>query len=451
MTGEKVPHEDNGGEHSLTTHSQTLPNHSISEQELKELFSISSKNESHDLFSMEQELEKARNESNKQSRFLDDPNNPKFLETMRFEALNRNILQSETFVEALAAPAKQLLSTYLQNLEERKFLPNDRLYFFNTWKKEGMGVPNIHGSFPVHSTSQGFFLRWQEHGVLVNPGFFVLEALQEKGLSIHEIDSVILTRCDKELCQAIIRLHELNQDLNRLRGKNHPIQFYLARSAYQELVPLLRPQYRYEKSNVHPLDLYLDTPDVETVRPSTNLSLSYFSLSSTAFHKHEALNLGIKLILESKDGNKTVSYVSETSWRPHLDQFLKGSDLLLFGFGSTSNEDLKKERYQQDCLGFYGSLSLLEKVSPKLAIALEFDSRSASRRLEIIKRLREDLLERGREEVLLPIDNSLEIDLQRFFILCSASKEFIDPAWIKVLGGQTPFSALQYLSPSSYI
>lgn len=348
---------------------------------------------------------------------------------------------------------QKLLEDYIEEVSSRVECQENCLFAFNTWSKDIKDLPLPLHLDPRKSINDGIYLRFKGKGIAINPGRHFLEALHKKSFSLLDIDYVIVTHSKREALQDISHIYDLNSQLNRLLGKPHVIQYYFNRATYQEMIQILKPRYRQEKSALHCLELYLDTPDVERIELQEGITLGYFltAQSFNPFSPVESLNLGIKLELEDRELTRTVGYVSGSQWTPILGHHIGSVDVLIAGFGTTQQSDLEKERYLDDCLGYYGTLSLIEEAPPTLALLGEFNKTVAGARLEIVKKLREDSASASPNTTVLPIDPDLNVDLEKMQIQCSVTKEWIPPCLAKIVQGSDPLGNLQFLSPSSYI
>jgi len=343
------------------------------------------------------------------------------------------------------------LEDYLQKVLSRPAPQENCMLLMNTWSKDsqGLSLPTEHPS--MNEQNDGLFIRFAGKGIAVNPGPRFLEALYKKNFSLLDIDYVIVTHSRREAFQDISGIFELASEINRLLGKPHVIHYYFNRIAYQEMIQILKPRYRQEKSALHCLEIYLDTPDVEKIELQKGITLGYFltSKSFNPLNPSGSLNLGIKLDLQEGTKKRSIAYVSSSQWTPLLGAHVGDADILIAGFGYTQKSDLEGERYLDDCLGYFGTATLIQESPPALAIITEFDKRVAGARLEIIKKIRENV--ELPETTVIPGDPDLFVDLSDIKIRCSITGSLVAPDLAKVVQGSDPVSGLQFLSPASYI
>ncbi|MCB1135605.1 MAG: hypothetical protein KDK78_04985 [Chlamydiia bacterium] len=147
-----------------------------------------------------------------------------------------------------------------------------------------------------------------------------------------------------------------------------------------------------------------------------------------------------------------MSYVSGTAWTPALVPNLAGSDILIAGFGNTCQDDYSKMRYNSDCLGYFGTYSLMEQVAPKLLLCCEFGGREGDIRMEVVKKMRQEHAYGSKQQtVILPGDTGVCVDLRHLLLCCSVSRQLVDPSQVRVTKSDSAFGPLAYLSPSSVV
>ena len=387
-------------------------------------------------------------------------------------------LALEQKVKAFEKTRSELIKGYMEQGHKRSVLHDNFLYILNGWnstsphyfsdKKGSSSLPLLF-SEQLRKASGGFYLRWNGKGIVINPGANFLEHFHRCGLHIRDIDHVIATRHTKETYADLKGIYDLNYQLNASSTDLHIIHYYLHHQAFQEIGRTLKPNFKQERHTIHSLELYLDSPESEKIEIETGIHLCYFATSSSRsyvsqnFSQEDRISklpssLGIRL--ELKPMTKTtyakeniqIGYVSGTAWSPQLSNYLNNCDILISGFENTNADDFKKVKYQDDCLGYYGTYSLLEEVAPRLLLCCEFGNSNGDIRIEAIKKLRQEYAAQNRvkkqSSLVLPGDVGLYIDLKTVLIQCSVSKTLVDPSLIKVVKPAEAFGQLQYLSPA---
>jgi len=335
---------------------------------------------------------------------------------------------SQKIEEALHQREKNL-KDYKRHLEERPIPKEEFLTILNGWN--GNRSP-----YPCCTASTGVFLRSMQYGIVINPGRHFLDHFHDAGYLIHDIDAVIVTQ-EADHCQEdLLALYHLNEELNELKSKRHVIQYYLHPSVMREHAQCLKSQYKEERHTLHSLELFANSENIETIPLHSDISIGYFSSSSSQ-------NLGI--IIECP--RHKIGYISGCSWSPMLPVRLKGCDILCLGVGYSTQEDLTLQKHLHDCLGFYGIHSLLEHLEPKILLCSEFTSQMGDLRLEFVHELRQA----NTSLTILPADFGFYLDLQKQRLRCSISNKLLDIQHVKVTRNQGSFSKLHYLSEDSVL
>lgn len=361
------------------------------------------------------------------------------------------------------------LSNYLDRWLRRPPLPDHCLQIFHGWKRHHETQQNMPSALETSSlffgdtslkSTGGFYLRWNNMGIVINPGKTFLFHFHQSGLHIKDIDIVIATREEASTYADIEEIHDLNSRLNRASGEQQIIHYYLNQKAYRELSTLLKPHSKLERNAIHCLELFAESPEIEQVKLGEGILLHYFttqpqfSLTSHSFrHQLAQSNLGIRLELSKSHSNETsnitLGYVSGVSWSPFMGHHLAKCDILLAGIGDTNQNDYNKVVHLNDCLGYYGICSLLEDTLPKLLICTEFGSREGDLRLELIKKMRAEYADKS--TIILPADIGMYMDLKTLSIKCSMTHQYVRPDLIKTVRTSGLFGLMHYLAPANYL
>ncbi|MBS4169234.1 hypothetical protein [Parachlamydia sp. AcF125] len=298
-----------------------------------------------------------------------------------------------------------------------------------------------------HSQTYGSYLRWNEKGIAINPGVHFLHHFHEQGLHIRDIDYVIVTQ-DRPLCYAGIKqIYDLAYKVNRLDTEPKIIHYYLNQKAYQELSLILKPHFKQERNTVHSLELFVDSTDMEKIELNEDIVLHYFPVAKDKTSQTLGIRLDLRL-LEAPYSEIKCGYYSGGAWSPSLGNFLKNCDVIIAGLGNTSPHDYGKHRYNENSLGYFGCMTLLDEARPSLFLFTELDGTQGDIRLEIAKKMRAEC---KNQTVILPADCNLAVHLKKRQIQCSLSKKWVDPQEIHVVKASMPFGKLSYISNRHFL
>lgn len=358
------------------------------------------------------------------------------------------------------------MQRYLEGTRQRSILPDNSLFIFNGWGSQSNS--NSIATFDrlteeSRQSHGGHYIRWENRGIVLNPGPDFMLHFHRQGFSIRDIDFVIVTRNHPDAYSDVKTIYELSSQLNKCAGELQIIHYYLQQQAYQELSHLLKPTSKQAKHTIHKLEMFPDSPDVETIELDDGITLNYF-LSMTCeqlfrpqrhfegFSKGHSSALGIRLELYNEANSIRLGYLSGMGWSPLLAHHLGPCEVLLAGFGNTLPTDYSRLSYNEDCLGYYGCYTLLHEVNPHLLLLTEFGGREGDIRLEIVKKIRAD---RNHDELcslnqtaILPADIGLTIDLHSLKAHCSMTQHEVPSNDLCVVASASDFGQLQYLSPT---
>lgn len=378
----------------------------------------------------------------------------------------------EQRMKAFQRDHTESLCNYMDWSHRRLPVEDNCLLVLNGWDYTGLGSSHS-CQLPASSsrrTTGGYFLRWRRKGIVINPGPQFLDNFHNHGYHIRDIDFVIVTRDSLEAHADIKSIYDLNYRVNKMDPNNlHIINYYLNQQSHRDISMVLKPHFKQERNTLHCLELYMDSPDLECLDLCGEVSLSYFPPTTpevqgqgrTEAQFRGQACVGIRLQLKAEEGVRasvgqknaiSVGYVSGTCYSPLLAHHLSGCDILLTGFETTSVDDYSKLKYNPDSLGFFGTQTLVEEVSPPLLISCEFGGREGDIRVEAIKKLRQERLSNSKcNTVALPGDTGLLVSLESLKVRCSVNNSFTDPCHVHVAKTRDSYGKLQYLSPSSFL
>lgn len=357
----------------------------------------------------------------------------------------------ETSIRNFQNSQKEWINQYIEKAKNRHSLPDHCLYILHGWN-------HAHHFLTEHARkgTGGYFLKWNGKGIVINPGPQFLKNFHEQGLVIQDIHYVIITSDIPEAYDDVKEIYALNSLLNKYNSDLHIIHYYLNQDAYQDLSPLLKPNFKQERHTVHPLELFLDSPDIEKAELSPGIILHYFPVSKNE-NTHSSASLGLRFELKLASSQPLrdkaslwLGYISNTGWSPLLTHYLGTCDYLITGFGNTSSQDYGRIKYNEDSLGYSGTYSLFEEIKPRMLICSEFGGREGDIRVEVVKKMdsqySETCTHRLEKPSIFPGDKGLFIDLKEHKIACSLTKKLTDPADIRVVKTADSFGNLHYLS-----
>lgn len=289
----------------------------------------------------------------------------------------------------------------------------------------------------------GYFLYWQKKGIVIDPGHNFLENLTKQGLSIADIDVVIVTHLHldhtDDLLPLLDLLYQYNEYLERQDSESKIVDFYMNRTTFSMFGDLLG-------SSKYATPHLLDAKEKE---PSKTKIHDVEIKVIPTFHK-ELLGgqEGIGLILnlcEGDDSRHQISFTGDTGWQstyPYT-QFSK-TDLLVVHIGSLKEEEFDDEYYYENHLGGKGALKLCTKLIEeyvdklKFIIFSEFGEEFSGMRKDIVNQIKEGVkknlpqLSSSIKTKFIPADLGLKVRFRRgkIEVLCTDEDEPIVKAGV---------------------
>ncbi len=284
---------------------------------------------------------------------------------------------------------------------------------------------NEDGPGPDERLGGGYFLTWKGHGIVIDPGTDFVTQLYRKGLSIADVDTIIVTHCHLDHIRDLESLVDLNYRHNRAKeSKPRPgdddfrqIQFKLCQSAAMKYDQYLKasgcckkPTHLDSEGNPWPISEFIDVLAVPVKHSDINGS--------------DDETIGLVLALKGDDGEVTlrVGFTSDSRWFKELPDGFADCDVLVAHLGTIEagepgNPDFLKTDLKNH-LGTKGCFRLMHGVKPKLFVMGEFGEELVETRLKILQVFNKNKPDETR--FVLGGDSNLAIELgENLSVYCS--------------------------------
>lgn len=292
----------------------------------------------------------------------------------------------------------------------------------------------------------GFYFRFRGYGIVVDPGIGFVSLMHRNNIFINDIDAVIVTHshldhnCDVGAISAL--LHDYNSNKQRERSffekflecgvdEPHNITWYMDEETEQST------QYILDAKDVHLLSECCDGKSIELCE-----DIRLYAVR-TKHIKGNDKTYGIKLCFGSDAVNNKWGYTSDTCYFDELGDFFEGVSVLLFNISDIYPSDVEGRKSKRSHLGFDGSVTLLKRVIPEIALASEFCCTNGDYRYEIVKALR-----KVTGTCVYPSDPGFMMDIDKKFIRCSLCGKNIPPDDIRITRPEKEFGKIQYICSS---
>jgi len=283
----------------------------------------------------------------------------------------------------------------------------------------------------AESRGGGYFLEWNDYGIVIDPGFnFVqnfLEVKDKEGnpkFSITDIDAVVITHAHNDHTSDFEALLNLVYEYNDKNKTQKLIDVYLSPSAMKKLIGLFSLQ---RKIINHIYTLNSDDSQIEITK---GLMLGAIPA------KHHDIVSGeycIGLVFTGED--KKIVFTSDTGWSSNLLQSAyekhEGCDYLIAHIGTVTQQemnypneqgnisddkDLEERILDKHHLGLIGVIKAIETLKPKYVILSEFGEELKGLRCRICKILQSSLAEYTTR--VIPGDIALQIRIDNAKVHC---------------------------------
>ena len=301
------------------------------------------------------------------------------------------------------------------------------------------------GPGPDERLGGGYFLVWKGHGIVIDPGVDFVTQLYRKGLSIADVDTVIVTHCHLDHTRDVESLVDMNYRYNQAKGfQPHPanddfrqLQFRLCDSAFMKYSEYLKtsgccrsPEQLVRGGNTNRITGFIEVQAV----PAQHMDING--------RDQEAIGLVFVL----KDGSGPVMRVgitSDSKWIETLPESFSGCDVVVAHLGTIEVGDEKaatagKAGEAADAgkdvngggflktdlknhLGTKGCFRLLQHVKPRVFVVGEFGEELVETRFKILQVFHR--LKPQETRFVLGADSNLAIGLGKELSVCCSHPE----------------------------
>lgn len=290
----------------------------------------------------------------------------------------------------------------------------------------------------------GFYFRYKGHGIVIDPGIGFVSLMHRNNIFIDDIDTVIVTHAHLDHNCDVEKLSALNYDYNKSRKREDKFykQFFIGNinedhkiTWYMDAETIRTTQEILKDNNVYCLGNYCGS---NSAKISENVQLSAIRT------QHETNNeetYGIRLNFKTTSVTKKWGYTSDTVYFEDLGDFFINSDVLLFNISDMYIADVEGVKSKYGHLGFDGSINLLKKATPAIALTSEFCCMNGDYRYETVKALREY----SDSTLVFPSDPGLVMGIADGSMRCSLCQEDFLISDIRVARPEQEYGKIQYI------
>lgn len=203
----------------------------------------------------------------------------------------------------------------------------------------------------------GYFLRWRNFGVAIDPGHNFIENLYQTNHSINEIDAVVITHDHLDHTSDFEAIIGLLYQFNK-RGNPKKISVYLNPTTYRKFShSLKRDPFIGRIKKLQP-----DPKKYCVIANSIRLS-SIFAQHKELGGLEKAVSLRFQLSTGKRGESISVGFTSDTGWHENLRPFFRDVELLVTHVGSIKRYEIEEAKFYSSHLGVLGLFKILQEIS----------------------------------------------------------------------------------------
>jgi ribonuclease BN (tRNA processing enzyme) len=203
----------------------------------------------------------------------------------------------------------------------------------------------------------GYFLRWKNVGVAIDPGHNFIENLYQTNHYINEINVIVITHDHLDHTSDFEAIIDLLYQCNK-RGTPKKISVYLNPTTYRKFsrsLKLNRFISRIKKLKPDPVKY-------NVISKGIRLS-SIFAHHKELGGLEEAVSLRFQLYTGRRGESISVGFTSDTGWHENLKPFFRDVELLVAHVGSIKRYEIEEAKFYPSHLGILGLFKILQEIS----------------------------------------------------------------------------------------
>lgn len=344
----------------------------------------------------------------------------------------------------------------------------------------------------------GIYFRWNGTGVAVDPGYLFVQNLHEYGLSVLDIDIVIVTHEHIDHSNDVRLLDDLHYNAsasfkeNKVSWNNdnfalskseepvHKIRWYLDSVTYEEALLLARKKSGFDPEYNELYCVGVDKEEIEALKKQYNGNVQVINSETIKFTdsisvkifptRHEQYDIGEEKAFfkhtfgcvfecyDKKSEKRAIGYTSDTSLQTdiydRMYELLRECQIVIANISGIYKTDVLLQEEKPRHLGYYGChkivTDLLSENKCKLQYVLlsEFSNQVSDIRYDISHYMQKEIsrfLDYYKKErvKIIPAENGLTLDLSTMRIRCMSCRKYSDKIYVLKPFGENHY--LQYI------
>lgn len=325
------------------------------------------------------------------------------------------------------------------------------LYFYSSKRKKNkiddgcIVLKGMSSSTPsllngIYDTNEysggGFYVRHNGIGIAIDPGYHFLDNLHHYGLSVLDINVVIVTHEHIDHNNDMRLLDDLHYAVYKYEENTVKLKWFLDKVSYDVACIYQKNGTGFdEKANeLICVDLQDDRENKILLKEEPEFYVKFFSTKhiqdkrrNFKFH-----TFGCQFSFKEKNKMRSLVYTSDTRYFPELVDQIEFPDILIANISGVYEDDFMLVKEKERHLGYYGCYHLLDDIKkkykkfPELVILSEFWNGESDIRFDVSSFLDEQIIDENGDTDLriVPGEVGMTFHLTDGAVRCSQCGKF---------------------------
>ncbi|MEZ5944513.1 MAG: tetratricopeptide repeat protein [Planctomycetaceae bacterium] len=341
----------------------------------------------------------------------------------------------------------------LQGLEDRyteykQREASKRNNTFSVLRGWSSAVTLLEGTKDGHWRGGGYFLKWQGHGIVIDPGFDFLDNFHDAGFHARDLDAVLVSHNHSDHNFDLRAVDDLRYEIFRrsIETTEEGVTKPMLREAVMVIDEDTATAFDDSQQKHRGSPFRLSRADYQHRRwliqehSGLPLTVEHFPVQHGADVPHA---VGIRLRLHWDDApDFVIGYTGDTKYFKGLADELQECDVLIAHISQPDAREFRNEEFLKPVhLGYNGVTKLIRETQPKLTLVGEFWAGLADLRVELIQGLRK----RTGSNAILPAGLGMHVRLPSLEVECTECGKPVPHLDAKIVPPTFPFGPLGLL------
>lgn len=280
----------------------------------------------------------------------------------------------------------------------------------------------------------GYYLNWKGYGVAVDPGYSFVRNLHHYGLSVLDIQAVVITHEHIDHNNDMRLLDDIHFSVSRFgTNETHMIDWYMDEVSYA-MALVLQTQNAGFKEEANRLHCVQVGDSIELKTGELNVDFfptKHIRMDGTDGYKKHTFGCCFHCINDIQE--RIITYTSDTKYFDGLLDYVKDADMVIANISGIYEDDYMQIKEKDTHLGYWGCYNLIKKCHekykqyPRFCFLSEFWNGKSDIRYDIIKCLKREQEEQEVTDIsIVPSEAGMLYDIENFSMQCSKCGQYTD-------------------------